>query len=95
MRICNTGVQKPPESARKLDLKAGPRETLFLDYHQTPIFILVVVAGICCLQVAKKPSIIVTDHSVADNDFYSRNSVATNIFPRKFPRTLKESDRIS
>ena len=57
-KICNTGVQEPPESARELELRAVPWEKLFLEYHQMPMFILVVVVGICYRQVAQKLSII-------------------------------------
>ena len=55
--ICNIGVQKPPEIARELELKAVPWEKLFLEYQQMPMFTLV-VAGIYCRQVAQKLSII-------------------------------------
>ena len=57
-KICNTGVQKPSEIARELELKAGPWEMPFLEYQQMPMFILVVVVGICCRQAAQKLSII-------------------------------------
>ena len=56
--ICNIGVQNPPDIAQELELKAGPWKKLFLDYHQTPIFTLVVVVGICYRQAAQKLSII-------------------------------------